>query len=59
MKFAFSFKTLSFRAEELHESRYMPCDTVRAASDHTQVPVMDERRREGIQMQEVAPSDVG
>lgn len=54
MKFAFS---LSFRAEELHESRYMPCDTVRAAGDHAQVQLMEERSEEGGEMQEVNPRD--
>ena len=52
MKFAFSLKALSFRAEELHESRYMPCDTVRAASDYAQVQIMDDRRGGGGEMQE-------
>ena len=54
MKFAFSFKALSFRAEEFHESRYMPCDTVRAVSDHAEVRIIDGRRREGSEMEEMS-----
>lgn len=62
MKFAFSFNTLSFRAEELHDSKYMPCDTIGAASDQAQIQVMSERGGEGSEVQEVTcgevPSDV-
>ena len=31
----------------------MPCDTVRAASVYAEVQIMDERRGEGREMQEV------
>ena len=57
MKFAFSFQTLLFRAEELHDSKNMPCE-VGAASDQAQIQVMDEKGAESSEVQKMSGGEV-
>ena len=57
MKFAFSFKTLLFRAEELHDSKNMPCE-VGAASDQAQIQDMGEKGVEGSEVPKVSCGEV-
>ena len=57
MEFALSFKSLLFRAGELHDSQDMPYE-VGAASDQAQIQVMGEKSVEGSEVQDVSRGEL-